>query len=125
MASFYRILAISLAPTLALAACFPTDLTGETPDGSQIELMFYPGGSRLDDLVIYDGHNYFGKGQYQNNDPLGDIGFRLTSGERVQAECKTVGQDIMGDPECKRYIVYRSTWKVVPEGTEFGRPEMF
>ena len=47
--------------------------------------------------MIIDGQNYFGKSEYQMQDPLGDIGFRLNSGERVQAECKVIGKDLSGE----------------------------
>lgn len=121
---FPRLLSVIVAAS-TLSACFPSDIQGTTADGKDISLMFYPGGNKLDDLIIHDGQNFFGKGQYQIDDPLGDIGFRFRSGERVQAECKTVGKDIMGDDECKRYHVYRSDWPIIPEGSEFDRPEMF
>ena len=117
--------AISAALLVFLAGCFPSDINGRRPDGNNVKLLFYPGGNRLDDLVIFEGTNYFGKAQYQIDDPLGDIGFRLSSGERVQAECVLVGKDIIGNDECKRYVVYRSSWDVIPEGTIFDRPEMY
>ncbi|MDF3607976.1 hypothetical protein PE067_18690 [Paracoccus sp. DMF-8] len=110
---------------LFLAGCFPTDLTGVRADGGQIKAMFYPGGNRLDDLVIVDGRNYFGKGQYQMDDPLADVGFRFKDGMRVQAECSRTGKDIMGAEECTEYTVYRSDFPPIPEGTRFARPEMF
>ena len=122
MRSVWTFAALAL---LALAGCFPTDLTGTKPDGGKITLMFYPGGSKLDDLVILAGQNHFGKGQYQIDDPLADVGFRLQNGTRIQAECTLTGKDMMGDPECKEYTVYRSTFAPIPEGTRFPRPEMF
>lgn len=76
-------------------------------------------------MVIFDGVNYFGKAQYQVDDPLGDIGFRLSSGERVQAECIEQGKDFIGQTECKTYEVYRSSWSLVPEGALFPRPSVF
>ena len=88
-------------------------------------MLFYPGGGNLDDLLIYQGQNYFGTAQYQIDDPLGDIGFRLNSGERIQAECNVIGENIIGEGECKRYEVYRSSWETIPEGTVVDTPEMF
>ena len=76
-------LALALSAVVFVSACMPSEVKGTKPDGSSITLQFYPGGSRLDDLVIIAGKNYFGKAQYQTDDPLGDIGFRLKSGERV------------------------------------------
>lgn len=110
---------------LSVAGCFPTDLSGARPDGGRVELMFYPGGGMLDDLVIIEGRNFFGKGQYQVDDPLADVGFRLNGGERVRAECSTVGKDVLGQPECAEYTVYRSDFAPIPEGTRFARPQMF
>lgn len=112
-----------LAMCLTIAACSPAKIQGSLPSGGTIEMAFYPGGNQLDDLVIIDKTNYFGKAQYQMNDPLGDIGFRFTSGDRVQAECTTVGKNIIGKPECQQYTVYRSTFALIPEGTTFLRPK--
>ncbi|MBC6442178.1 MAG: hypothetical protein GDA53_03470 [Rhodobacteraceae bacterium] len=108
-----------------VTGCFPADITGRTPSGQEITLLFYPGGDNLDDLVIFDGQNYFGTAQYQIDDPLADIGFRFNSGERIQAECIVSGKDILGMDECRRYEVYRSSWDIIPEGTLFYRPEIF
>ncbi|WP_041527053.1 hypothetical protein [Paracoccus aminophilus] len=116
---------LGLVAVVMLAGCFPTDLTGVRPDGTKITMMFYPGGSRLDDLTIIEGRNYFGKGQYQMDDPLADVGFRMKDGPRIQAECTLKGKDIMDQPECKEYTVYRSDFALIPEGTRFARPEMF
>lgn len=44
---------------------------------------------------------------------------------RVQAECIKVGENIVGDPECKRYEVYRSSFKAIPVGSIADRPEAF
>jgi len=88
-------------------------------------MLFYPGGRNIDDLLIYQGQNYFGTAQYQIDDPLGDIGFRLNSGECIQAECNVIGDNIIGEDECKRYEIYRSSWETIPEGTVVDTPEMF
>lgn len=86
-----------LAPTLLLSACVPTAIEAHLSSGSTLKISFYRGGSALDDLMIIDGQNYFGKSEYQMQDPLGDIGFRLNSGERVEAECKVIGKDLSGE----------------------------
>ena len=125
MMSRMRVFLLAAAGVVALAGCFPTEITGTRQDGSRIALMFYPGGNRLKDLVIIEGRNHFGQGQYQMDDPLADVGFRFEDGTRVQAECTLQGQDIMGDPECQEYTVYRSDFPQIPEGTRFSRPEMF
>ena len=110
---------------LMLAGCMPAEIRCTLPSGGTVTMQFYPGSHVLDDLVILEGKNYFGTAQYQFDDPLGDLGFRLSSGERVRAECTLVGLDIIGQDECKRYEVYRSSWEQVPAGTIFERPEVF
>lgn len=117
--------AVALALVLGLSGCLPADLTGKKPDGSIVSVSFYPGGNALDDLVIVDERNFFGQGQYQIDDPLADVGFRLNGGPRVQAECSRIGTDILGDPECKEYTVYRSDFDPIPAGTVFDRPQIF
>jgi hypothetical protein len=84
--------------------------------------LFYPGGTALDDLLIIAGKNYFGKAQYQMDDPVGDVGFRFKSGERFQAECTQKGLNIIGKPECKKYTIYRSSFPLLPEKTVFLKP---
>ncbi|MDU8927011.1 hypothetical protein RXV86_06415 [Alisedimentitalea sp. MJ-SS2] len=84
-------------------------------------MLFYPGGNTIDDLLIVDGVNHFGKAQYQIDDPLGDIGFKFSTGERIQAECVREGKNIIGDPECQRYEVYRSSFDPI-DGTQADRP---
>ena len=119
-----KITILALATIPALSACFPTEFKIAT-DEKTLTAMFYPGGDVLDDLLIIDGENYFGKAQYQINDPLGDIGFRFNSGERVQAECAQIGKDIIGNDECKLYEVYRSDFALIPEEVQIPRPQMF
>lgn len=122
----YKFLMIIPVGTLMLlSACMPAEIKGEKPNGDQVTLSFYPGGTSLDDLVIIDGKNHFGKAQYQMDDPIGDIGFRFNTGERVQAECVLVGKDIIGQDECKQYEVYRSNWAQIPSGTKFARPSLY
>lgn len=116
---------LGLVALTLLAGCFPTDLTGVRPDRTKIAMMFYPGGNRLDDLIIIEGRNYFGKGQYQMDDPFADVGFRMNEGPRIQAECTLKGKDVMDQPQCKEYTVYRTDFDLIPEGTRFARPEMF
>jgi hypothetical protein len=108
-----------------VSGCMPAEVIGQAPDGNEIRVMFYPGGTVLDDLIIIDGVNYFGSAQYQMDDPLGDVGFRLSSGPRVQAECVSTRQDFMGNDECVRYEVYRSSFDLIPEGSTFNAPSIF
>jgi len=108
-----------------LTGCFPAEITLEDAATQSPKILFYPGGDVIDDLLIVDGENHFGKAQYQIDDPMGDIGFRLNDDRRVQAECILQGQDIIGQPECKRYEVYRSSFDMIPEGTRANRPSMF
>ena len=120
-----RLFPIVLTSILALTGCMPADIVGRKPDGREVRVMFYPGGETLDDLIIIGGVNYFGKAQYQINDPLADIGFRLKSSERVQAECIATRKDFAGDDECAQYKVYRSSFDLIPVGTIFDRPSTF
>lgn len=107
-----------------LSGCFPTEFSIAAND-KILNVMFYPGKDILDDLLIIDGVNYFGKAQYQIDDPLGDIGFRFNDGDRVRAECFQTGKDILGDEECKLYEVYRSDFELIPEGIKIPRPQIF
>lgn len=75
----YHASALALVAIIALGACFPTEFQVETEQKTST-VMFYPGGDILDDLLIIDGVNYFGKAHYQIDDPLADIGFRLNDG---------------------------------------------
>ena len=111
--------------TLALSGCFPAEVTLENSATRTPTILFYPGGDVLDDLLIIDGVNYFGKAQYQIDDPIGDIGFRINDGRRVQAECIRQGKDIIGEVECKRYEVYRSSFDLIPVGAQANSPSMF
>ncbi len=105
-----------------LAGCVPAEITGQKPNGEKVSVLFYPGANNLDDLLIIGGKNYFGKAQYQIDDPMADVGFRFKTGERVQAECTQKGKDILGQPQCKKYMVYRSTFALLPEKTVINRP---
>ena len=116
--------AITLSTAVFVSACFPTEFDIKTDDMT-LNIMFYPGGEILDDLLIINGVNHFGKAQYQFDDPLGDIGFRFNSGKRVQAECVQTGKDILGDDECKLYEVYRSNFSLIPEGVRVPTPQIF
>lgn len=113
-----------VASVLLVAGCMPALIKLKLPDGSTLEMSFYPGGQTLDDLLIINGKNYFGKAQFQMDDPEGDIGFRLNDGQRVQAECIEMGKDIIGQPECKHYQVYRSNFPLIPVGARAPRPAM-
>ena len=105
--------------------CMAAAVDAKLPSGKTLRISFYPGGQTLDDLLIIGGLNYFGKAQYQIDDPLGDIGFRLKGGARVQAECISIGKNIVGDNECKIYKVYRSSFSLIPQGTIIPRPQLF
>ena len=118
------LIAIGLG-SIALSACMPAEVIGQKPDGQEVRVMFYPGGTVLDDLIIIDGVNYFGSAQYQIDDPVGDVGFRLSSGERVQAECVSTRKDFIGNDECVRYEVYRSSFDLIPMGSTFNAPSIF
>jgi len=114
------------AASFALSACYPAKLAIEAQGKPLPTVLFYPGGSNLDDLLIVGGVNYFGKAQYQIDDPLSDIGFRLNDGRRIQAECVKQGKEKYGDKiECKRYRVYRSSFAQIPVGAEADKPSQF
>lgn len=116
---------ILIASVLMLTGCMPGEIVGRKPNGGEVHVTFYPGGLSLNDLMIIEGVNYFGTAQYQIDDPLADIGFRLESGERAQAECISVSKNILGEDECAQYEVYRSSFDLIPSGTVFSRPEMY
>lgn len=109
-----------LALCVFLSGCRPGELLVVKPNGERLKVLFYSGSS-IDDLLIIDGRNYFGKAEYQIDNPTGDIGFKLKTGERVQAECSTEGQDILKQPVCKAYTVYRSTFQIVPAGSKITK----
>ncbi len=56
---------------------------------------------------------------------MGDIGFRLKTGEKVQAECTKIGKNIIDKDECKEYTVYRSSFDLIPEGSVFSKPDQY
>jgi hypothetical protein len=118
----YTLLFLAAVPLLG--GCFPSEFQIVTEQKTST-VLFYPGGDILDDLLIIDGVNYFGKAQYQIDDPLGDLGFRFTSGQRVRAECAQVGKNLIGEDECKLYEVYRSNFELIPEGVRIPSPQMF
>ena len=108
----------------SLSACMPTEL--EIDNGkNMLTVKFYPGGDIIDDLLIINGVNYFGKAQYQFDDSLADIGFRFNDGKRVRAECIQVGKDFIGEDECKLYEVFRSDFELLPEQTKIPQPDIF
>jgi hypothetical protein len=110
---------------ISLAACMPVKVNINKPNGSETDISFYPGGNTLDDLLIIDGKNYFGKAAYQMDDPMGDIGFTFNDGAKIRSECINKGKDIIGNDECKLYEVYRSNFELVPEGSKSPRPQLF
>jgi hypothetical protein len=115
---------MSLMVMFMLTGCMPAEVEVMTPQG-KLKIMFYPGGGVLQDLIIIEGKNHFGTAQYQMDDALADIGFRFTDGSRVQAECSMSGKDIIGQPECKVYTVYRSSFSLVPTGSVIPKPTLF
>lgn len=115
-----KLIAVSIS-LLMVTGCLPSDITVTKINGEKLSIKFYPGGNTLDDLIIIEGKNYFGKSEFQISDPKGDIGFKFKTGERVQAECVTVGKNIIGDPECKAYTIYRSNFSLLPIGSKVTR----
>jgi hypothetical protein len=108
-----------------LGGCMPVAVELVKPDDSKLSVAFYPGGNTLEDLIIINGENYFGKAMYQFDDPVGDIGFKFNDGRKVRSECISEGKDIIGQTECKMYEVYRSNFDLIPEGTKVPRPQLF
>ena len=108
-----------------LSGCMAAKMQVNKPDGSVLDLSYYPGGSTLEDLIIIEGVNYFGKAAYQIDDPMGDIGFTFNDGRKIRSECISKGKDIIGQDECKLYEVYRSSFDFIPEGTKIPRPQLF
>ena len=108
-----------------LSGCMPVAVELVKPDDSTLSVAFYPGGNTLEDLIIINGENYFGKAMYQFDDPVGDIGFKFNDGRKVRSECISEGKDIIGQTECKMYEVYRSNFDLIPEGTKVPRPQLF
>jgi hypothetical protein len=107
-----------------LTGCMPSEINITNPDGKKFLVSFYPGGTELDDLIIINGKNYFGKAQYQMNDKMGDIGFRTKEGLKVLAECKDIGKDILGESECKTYIVFRSNIDAIKQGATITKSNL-
>ncbi len=122
--SKYNFIVFGMLALFGLSACMPTNFKIDNGQDT-LNVMFYPGGHTLDDLLIINGVNYFGKAQYQFDDPLGDIGFFFNDGKRVRAECAQVGKNIIGKDECNLYEVYRSNFELIPEGTRVPRPQKF
>ena len=113
-----------LPAVVFLSGCLPFEAQIHTEVGTH-NIMFYPGGSTLDDLMIINGINYFGAAQYQIDDPIGDIGFRFNDNGRVRAECISVGRDFIGQPECKLYEIFSSDFELLPAGTKVPKPTLF
>ena len=116
---------ICLIVFYSLSACMPAEIFFNKPDGSTLTVKFYPGGEVLDDLLIINEKNYFGKAAYQIDDPLGDIGFTFSDRKKIRAECINIGKSILDQDECKLYEVYRSNFELIPEGTTVPRPQLF
>ena len=124
MNSVGRVVVVVL-PLVALTACVPAKIRGQKPDGTKISLLFYPGGPKLDDLVIFEGQTYFGKVSELNNAPSNDIEFKLKDGRTFIAECTAVQLDKANLPKCMEYDVYRSDDEAIPEDTVFYRPRWY
>ena len=60
-----RLKLILLTTTLFLSACFPTSFEAVKPNGDKFEVLFYPGGEVIDDLLIIEEQNYFGTAPLQ------------------------------------------------------------
>ncbi|MFC3088113.1 hypothetical protein [Tabrizicola soli] len=45
-----KVVPFVLVSAFALMGCMAAEIIGQKPDGNEIRLMFYPGGSTLDDL---------------------------------------------------------------------------
>ncbi|WP_316859370.1 hypothetical protein [uncultured Cohaesibacter sp.] len=110
---------------VGLSACVPAKISGQKPDKTKISLLFYPGGVKLDDLVVFDGKTYFGKVDTLKNDPVDDLRFTLTSGEIFIGQCTAFMPDEEQLPKCMEYEVYQSDREEIPIGTNFYRPRWF
>ena len=124
MKSFIRMI-LSVLPLVFLTACVPAKISGQKPDGTKIKILFYPGGPKLDDLVIFEGKTYFGKVSELSNDPANDIRFTLNEGKTFIAECTAVQVDKANTPKCMEYEVYHSEDETIPERTVFYRPRWY
>ncbi|WP_375698411.1 hypothetical protein [Pseudophaeobacter sp. TrK17] len=71
MKRFFKLTAATAA-LLITQACIPTSVKLTNADGHDMLVMYYPGGTSLPDLVMINGTYYFGKAQYQLDDPLAD-----------------------------------------------------
>ncbi|WP_319411149.1 hypothetical protein [uncultured Cohaesibacter sp.] len=118
-------LIISILPLIMLTACVPAKISGQKPDGTKIRLLFYPGGPKLKDLVIFEEQVYFGKVEELTNEPANDISFTLENGKRFIAECTAVQVDKTNSPKCMEYDIYHSEDEAIPENTVFYRPRWY
>lgn len=123
MTRFFKF-AVATAALLMTQACIPTQIYVEAPGKKLLSIQFYPGGETLPDLLVINGENYYGKAQYQWDDPLADIGFRFVDGRRVRAECLRSAKDILGMEQCALYEVYRSDFDLIPEGIQAPNPTL-
>lgn len=108
-----------------IAGCMSAKLKVTRPDGKTLPVTFYTGNqlTGVDDLLVIEGKNYYGTVGYQMNDPLGDLSFRFEDGKKVQGECVEPGKNLIDQPECKLYKVYRSNFDLIPEGSTIPRPD--
>ncbi|WP_172891509.1 hypothetical protein [Cohaesibacter sp. ES.047] len=96
---------------------------GQKPDKTPVKLLFYPGGVRLDDLVVFEGKSYFGTVETIENEPLDDLKFTTKSGKIFIAECTAISATKAGQQQCAEYEIYRSDDEtVIPERTVLYRP---
>ncbi|WP_319498923.1 hypothetical protein [uncultured Cohaesibacter sp.] len=118
-------LTLAILPLMLMTACVPVKISGQKPDGTKVRLLFYPGGDKLQDLVILDDHNYFGTVSELDNAPANDLQFTLSDGRTFAAECTAVQVDAANNPKCMEYEVYRSEDDAIPERTVFYRPRWY
>ena len=109
----------------SLSACQSNKIEATLPSGEKIAVTFYDGDNNVDDLLIVRSFNYDGKASYDMNDPLTDIAFRFNDGRKIQAECTHTKSSYGDKKRCAAYVVYRSSFKHLPEGTTFAAPDPY
>lgn len=78
----------------------------------------------MPDLLIINGESYYGKAQYQWDEPLADIGFRFVDDRRIRAECLRSAKDVLGMEKCALYEVFRSDFEFIPAGIQVPNPTL-
>ena len=121
----YKVLIAALGLAV-LAGCQAQTIDIKKPDGSNIEVLTYPGSEYAEDLMIVDNVNYFGNIGYDQTDTLTDLSWRGNDGTKVQAECiESAKEQYTDDIVCVMYEVYRSTFDKIPAGSTFKAPHRF